>query len=137
MSSVGDRIRRKVGEAIVVETYLTKAGLLQTGLAPVLSIFDETDVLFSTPGVSEPLTGLYRGTFTPDAPGIWHAKWVEATIPREEYRAYDVAATVAGDLLQGMPVAVDAQLTGTHGAGAWTGGGGGPGTCDIVEVIGV
>lgn len=36
----------------------------------------------------------------------------------------------------GVPAAVDAQLSGSHGAGNWEGGGGG-GSADVVEIVGV
>lgn len=95
--ALGTQLTRKVGEAIVVEFSLKQAGVLQTGKSPVVTVFDEADVSFSTPTVTEPISGLYRASFTPDAAGTWHARIVEATIPYQEARGYDVAASVIGD----------------------------------------
>lgn len=101
MAKLGDRIVYKTGEAIVVRWRVRVAGELQTGLAgtTTVTVYDEADVSFTTPSVTEPITGVYQASFTPDAAGTWTVTIVESSVPAEEIRVYEVAAAVIGDRL--------------------------------------
>ena len=99
MASRGDKVARKVNEAINVKFGLSDNGVFATGKTVTATVYDETDTSFSTPTVTESpaSSGLYEFSFTPDTAGQWSAKIVETTIPAAAAWAWDVETTVVTD----------------------------------------
>jgi hypothetical protein len=101
MASQGDKISRKTNEAITHKWGLLDNDVFAGGKigTSTLTIYDEADVSFATPTITEPITGIYEATFTPDAAGQWTAKLVETSLPAAAAWTFDVVANVLGDRL--------------------------------------
>lgn len=109
---MSDQIAHKVSVAITVEWILKQAGALQTGKSgtTTATVFDEADVSFATPTVTEPITGIYRCSFTPDAAGLWHVKIVESSLPEAIVMSYRVVAVVDSEELDDIQARLPAAL---------------------------
>lgn len=96
MANLLTKIGHKVGDTVRVYFAFPVAGVLQTGLNPTITLFDESNNTSSLTETESP-TDIYFVEFTPDAAGWWKVKIEESTIPYEDWRVFEVAAATLGD----------------------------------------